>query len=37
MADFEHDPLIDVWTHPESGVIILGEDMPPELKPWANR
>lgn len=34
MADFEHDLLIDVWTHPDSGVVILGEDMPHELMPW---
>ena len=37
VADFEHDFLIDVWVQPESGVIILGEDMPHELMPWTPR
>lgn len=37
VADFEHDFLIDVWVQPESGVIILGEDMPRELMPWCER
>lgn len=31
--DFEHDYLPDTWTHPETGVMILGEDMPQELIP----
>jgi hypothetical protein len=31
--DFVHDLLPDVWTHPETGVLILGEDMPRELMP----
>lgn len=35
--DFDHDLLIDVWSHPESGVVILGEDMPHELMPWTPR
>lgn len=35
--DFEHDYLPDVWVHPETGVLILGEDMPHELMPWTPR
>lgn len=35
--DFEHDLLVNVWTHPETGVLILGEDMPHELMPWTPR
>lgn len=33
MADFALDMLTDVWAHPETGVSILGEDMPQELIP----
>jgi hypothetical protein len=29
--DFQYDALIDVYTHPETGVHILGEEMPEEL------
>lgn len=35
--DFEHDYVTDSWYHRESGVLIFGEDMPRELKPWAPR
>lgn len=31
--DFEHDYLPDIWVHPETSVVILGEDMPHELMP----
>ena len=33
MSDFEHKALVDIWEHPETGVEILGEDMPLELYP----
>lgn len=33
MADFHYDPVTDRWVHPDTGVIIRGEDMPPELIP----
>lgn len=32
-SDFRYDAAADVWVHPDTGVIILGEDMPPELIP----
>jgi hypothetical protein len=35
--DFELDHLPNTWIHPETGVTILGEDMPHELKPWTPR
>ena len=31
--DFRYDAAADVWVHPDTGVIIFGEDMPPELIP----
>lgn len=32
--DFDHDALTDTWIHPDTGVLIFGEDMPRELIPW---
>lgn len=32
-ADFQHDALPNQWVHPETGVRINCEDMPPELTP----
>lgn len=32
-ADFVHDPLMGVYVHPETDVMILAEDMPEELRP----
>lgn len=31
--DFELDVLPNVWTHPDTRVSILDEDMPDELRP----
>ena len=33
-VDFDHDLLTDTWIHPDTGVLIFGEDMPRELIPW---
>lgn len=34
--DFVHDFLTDTWIHPDTGVVIFGEDMPRELIPWCH-
>lgn len=34
--DFVHDFLTDTWNHPDTGVLILSEDMPRELIPWCH-
>lgn len=31
--DWQYDLLLDLFWHPETGVVILGEDMPEELYP----
>jgi hypothetical protein len=31
--DYRAEWLRLTWTHPETGVVIYGEDMPTELKP----
>jgi hypothetical protein len=31
--EFRYELLRNWWTHPETGVIIADEDMPPELRP----
>ncbi len=31
--DWSYCYPMDLYRHPESGVIVLGEDMPDELKP----
>lgn len=34
--DFVHDFLTDTWIHPDTGVVIFGEDMPRELIAWCH-
>lgn len=33
MTEYVYDSILERWEHPETGVIILAEDMPWELKP----
>ena len=34
--DFDHDITSDTWIHPDTGVLIFGENMPRELIPWCH-